>query len=144
MTESFGQIQCTGERGCGQTIALTHENTIVVCFVQPTYQGYNPFQHIVVDCPCGAHIRYFTDNDDIQTAIQHGCTTALGAYPDDEVIAGWYKANNIRPVSEVELTPRMEVEIQALGSWLETAPDEWVAAMFSEPAPPQERPETWI
>lgn len=127
--------------GCGLQYTLDKGNTSI-----HYYECQPWFSFGTAHCPqCHQVARLFwRDQDYMEYFILHDFTFYTDDFADDLTVKAFESVYGLKELQTVELTPRLEKEINALEDWLTHAPDEWITAMFEEQAPAPERPERWI
>lgn len=127
---------------CNFKYTLAPTNTVIYYYECQPWFSYGAT--ICPRCQTSARL-FFPDqlNDYMAFFIVGDFAFITEDFAPEGLVTAFERVFELKPLAETNLTPRMEREIGELGDWLSNAPDEWIHAMFEEPAPPKERPESW-
>lgn len=143
---------------CNFKYQLDNANTVIYYYeCQPWFSfGWSicpACQSVYTDSETGEREQkpsklFFTEqhSDYMEYFILHDFGFITEDFAPESLVAAYEDLFNLKPIPQLaddKLIPRHEQEARALYAWLMSAPDEWIMAVFEEPAPPNERPEMW-
>jgi hypothetical protein len=127
---------------CRSDYTLSKDNSVLIYYTKQPWVS-----HVVMTCQKDAFesLVFLRDNlkEWIGVLLDTGVRVIGEHFPEADIINRFSQVYEVRELAEVDITPRMKLEIQAHADFLDHTPDEWIHELFSHPAPNLTLPLTW-